>query len=177
MGYFHVRVPDSTRAFFLLLPPTADVTAHDPAARDLSAYGLADYTCFRARIRWYFCRTCGVRCFAAMGTGEMVDVDLDAVLREGQKDGEMGKDEGGVKETEEEQKQEKERKFTRVWRLKDDGWIEGVTGYLSVNAHTIEPGQPGLNLRALKDKSWIQYLNIKGHEDSRFDYPHDGGTW
>lgn len=71
---------------------------------------------------------------------------------------------------------------TKVWRCKKEGWkegrVEGRTSYLSVNAHTIEPGQEGLDLREIVDKKWVAYLDIlNGKDEGSFDYPQRGGTW
>ncbi|KAK9312682.1 hypothetical protein V1524DRAFT_438492 [Lipomyces starkeyi] len=151
MGFLHVRVPDSARAFYLLAPT-------DPAA------GLRDYTCGSGQVHWYFCGECGVRCFAVMGPGAVVDVDLERVV-EGAVEGEG-------------ERKKKATKMTKAWMVKADGWVENDTGYLSINGLTLEPGQQGLDLRELKNKGWIEYLDRKEdkHED-RFEYPHEGGTW
>jgi hypothetical protein len=122
---------------------------------DLSS--LSDYQCVGKAIHWYFCSNCGVRCFALRGEGEVVEVDLEAALGE-----------------------ESEGKMTKVWRCKKEGWKEGKGkgNYLSINAHTIEPGQEGLDLREIVDKKWIAYLDFKDRkEEDRFDYPHESGTW
>lgn len=90
-----------------------------------------------------------------MGEGEIVDVDLDVA---------MGKESEGT--------------ITKVWRCKPEGWKEGRTSYLSVNALTIEAGQEGLDLRELVDKKWVEYDDCKDFkEEDRFDYPQVGGTW
>ncbi|KAK9239576.1 DUF636 domain-containing protein [Lipomyces kononenkoae] len=141
MGFFHIRLPDSPRDFYLLSP--------------LDIADLSDYTCFGKKIHWFFCSNCGVRCFAVMGKGHVVDVDLEAAL---------GKESNG--------------KTTRVWKVDGENWKEDQTGYLSVNANTIEPGQEGLDLRELGQKRWIQYLDCKDYTgEDRYDYPHEGGTW
>jgi hypothetical protein len=66
MGFFHVRVPDSPRDFYLLSP--------------LDEAGLSDYKCSDNVLRWFFCSNCGVRCFTFTGESEVVDVDLEVVL-------------------------------------------------------------------------------------------------
>jgi hypothetical protein len=120
---------------------------------DLSSLG--DYLCADKVIHWYFCSNCGVRCFALRGEGEVTEVDLEAAL---------GK--------------ESEGKMTKVWHCKEEGWKEGKGSYLSVNAHTIEPGQEGLDLRELVDKKWVAYLDVLDDtEEDRFNYPQHGGTW
>jgi hypothetical protein len=70
MSFFHVRLIDPPRDFMLLSPlnPTTG--------------GLKDYTCFAKNAHWYFCGTCGVRCFAVAGEGEIREVDIDGTKRE-----------------------------------------------------------------------------------------------
>jgi hypothetical protein len=121
----------------------------------LDEAGLSDYLCSDKTLHWRFCSNCGVRCFTFMGEGEVVDVDMEAAAGK-QSEGEM----------------------TRVWKCKVEGWKEGKTGYLSVNALTIEQGQEGFDLREIVDKKWIAYLDCKDYkEEDRFDYPQEGGTW
>lgn len=55
-------------------------------------------------------------------------------------------------------------KKQEVWTAKREGWVEGVesgTGYLSVNAATLEPDQEGLNLNEWTEKGWIAYSDAK----------------
>ena len=112
--------------------------------------GLLDYTCFDKLIHWYFCGTCGVRCFALGGEGELREVD----------------EPGG------------EGKKIKVWMPKKEGWEENDTGYLSVNATTLEPGQEGLNLNEWTEKGWIAYLDCKNEaEEDRLGKPHEGGMY
>lgn len=86
-----------------------------------------------------------------------MDVDLEA---------EMGRE------------SEEKGKKTKVWRCKAEGWKEGKTDYLSVNALTVEQGQEGFDLRELVDRKWVAYLDCKEYkEEDRFDYPQVGGTW
>lgn len=90
-----------------------------------------------------------------MGEGEIRDVDLEK---------ELGKESQG--------------RMTRVWGCKAEGWKEGKTGYLSVNALTVEQGQEGFDLREMVDRKWVSYLDCKEYkEEDRFDYPQVGGTW
>src|SRR5271156_3775110 len=65
MSFFHIRLIDSPRDFILLSPlnPTTG--------------GLKDYTCFAKNAHWYFCGTCGVRCFAVAGEGEIRGVEIE----------------------------------------------------------------------------------------------------
>lgn len=111
---------------------------------------LGDYTCFEANIHWYFCRKCAVRCFAFAGESEVSEREID-----------------GVK--------------TKVWSAKKEGWIEGLsegTGYLSVNAATLDADQEGLDLREWTEKGWIAYLDIKNSlGEDRLVAPHPGGMY
>ncbi|CZR56896.1 uncharacterized protein PAC_06785 [Phialocephala subalpina] len=110
---------------------------------------LSDYVCFDERIHWYFCPKCGVRYFAFNGESEVVEVDIPVA-----------------------EKGEEEVERRKVWKPKTEGWIEKETGYLSVNAVTLEPGQEGLDLR-----EWIAYLDMRGEEEARMGRPHDGGIY
>lgn len=117
---------------------------------------LLDYTCFDKRIHWYFCGKCGVRCFAFAGEGEISEVDLDKM----------------------EGKKEPKGLLKKVWKPKAENWIEGKTGYLSVNATTLEPEQQGLDLREWTEKQWITYLDVL-HSVRKEDsfVPHEGGMY
>jgi hypothetical protein len=117
--------------------------------------GLSDYTCFDHRIHWYFCGTCGVRCFAFGGEGVVRGVEVEGEMRQ-------------------------------VWTPKKEGWKEGGwreardtrPSYLSVNGHTLEPGQEELNLKEWTEKGWITYLDMKDEVgDDRLGEPHDGGVY
>ncbi|KUJ08908.1 uncharacterized protein LY89DRAFT_658659 [Mollisia scopiformis] len=108
---------------------------------------LKDYTCFDHRIHWYFCPNCAIRCFAFSGESEVVDIEI----------------EGQGKKT--------------VWKPKAEGWVEGGSGYLSINAATLEPNQEGLNLSEWTEKGWIAYLDMRGDEVARLGKPHDGGIY
>ncbi len=113
--------------------------------------GLQDYTCFEATIHFYFCGMCGVRCFSFSGEGGTREVEID-----------------GKKQT--------------VWTAKEEGWLEGIesgTGYLSVNAATLEPDQEGLNLKEWTERGWIAYLDGKNDflGKPRVQEPYDGGIY
>ncbi|KIW09178.1 uncharacterized protein PV09_00109 [Verruconis gallopava] len=64
MGIFHLRLADAANDFILLSPldPFKD---------------LGDYLCSDKIIHWFFCKTCGVRCFSFTGKGQVVDKDVD----------------------------------------------------------------------------------------------------
>ena len=112
-----------------------------------------DYTCFDEEIHFYFCGTCGVRCFSFVGEGEIKEIDDD---------------DDGV---------EVQGKKTEVWVLKE-GWSEGETSFFSLNAATLEPGQEGLNLKEWTEKGWIAYVDTKNFvRKSRYREPHDGGMY
>lgn len=65
-----------------------------------------------------------------------------------------------------------------VWTPKRQGWVEKTTGYLSVNATTLEPGQAGLNLKEWTEKGWIAYLDMKDEAaEARLGEPYDGGMY
>jgi len=140
-GVLHVRLasaPDD----FLLLSPT------DPVA------DLADYTCFSQRLHFYFCKTCGMRCFIFHGEGEVKEEEVN-----------IGQTQGKLP----------------VWRPKKEGWVEGSKDYLSVNGYTIDAGQEGLDLREWTESKSVLYLDVLGasgvKEPSRYDRPHVGGAY
>ena len=111
--------------------------------------GLLDYTCFDNVIHWYFCSVCGVRCFDFTGESELGTATTNI-----------------------------EGEQVPAWRPRKEGWKDNVTGYLSVNAATLEPGQPGLDLREWHEKSWIQYLDCKEEVgEDRFGEPYAGGMY
>lgn len=59
-GLIHVRPPHPSSDFRLLSPLSPSTE-------------LGDYTCNGNRIHWFFCKTCGVRCFSFAGEGEVVE--------------------------------------------------------------------------------------------------------
>lgn len=66
----------------------------------------------------------------------------------------------------------------KVWTARREGWVEKETGYLSVNAATLEPGQEGLNLKEWTEKGWIAYLDFKDEiGTARLGEPHTGGMY
>lgn len=76
-------------------------------------------------------------------------------------------------------KEEKGHKV-KVWSAKREGWEEAKTGYLSVNAATLDHDQEGLDLREWHEKGWIAYLEIKspdGSGETRLREPHEGGMY
>lgn len=67
---------------------------------------------------------------------------------------------------------------TEVWRAKKEGWAEGDTSYLSVNATSLEAGQEGCDLREWHEKGWITYLDILDEkEEDRMEKPFRGGMY
>lgn len=149
-GFLHI-LPASPPDDFLLLAPT-----------NLDAE-LGDYRASEGGRHWYFCRTCGMRCFAFMGPGEVVDVDVsDESLRKKLEE-QKARSDGVVK----------------AWRPKKEGW----QGYLSVNGCTLDAGQEGLDFREWKDKGWLLYLDLlqlKGPgtmEMPQYGLPHEGGMY
>ncbi|KAG9236849.1 hypothetical protein BJ875DRAFT_201861 [Amylocarpus encephaloides] len=141
MGLTHVRVPASHNDFLLLSPTT------------LFDGGLRDYKCFEAEIHWPYCGTCGVRCFAWSGEGELKEMEVGGEKLKG-----WGKKSG-------------------EWN--EDG-SKGEGGYLSINAITIEPGQEGFDMREWHEKGWIAYLEMQKHLDNidpRMGTPYPGGMY
>ena len=112
--------------------------------------GLGEYRCFDKRHNWTFCKTCGARCFAfSGGEGEVVDREVDGEMR-------------------------------KVWMIKREGWNVDVSkkSYLSVNAHTLEAGQEGLDFREWVEKGWIAYLDARDRASAtQMGVPHDGDMY
>jgi hypothetical protein len=70
MGIFHLRPIDPPKDFQILSPlnPTTG--------------GLSEYKCFDKNTSWYFCGTCGVRCFGFKGEGEVRTEDVGGEKKE-----------------------------------------------------------------------------------------------
>lgn len=134
----HTRLPNAPRDFYLLSPS--------------SPSDLSNYKCNTEKLNFYFCPTCGVRCFQMNGTGKTDEVELEV---------EPGKVEK-----------------TKVWRFDEEHWpeMESVDALLSINAVTLEP-EDGLDLRELVDKKWLRYGNYRTKWEGLVDQPYPGGTW
>ena len=134
----HIRLPSAPDDFLLLSP--------------LNPFEeLGDYRCFDKFLRFFFCKTCGVRCFTFYGEGEVVD-------REVGPSGEKRK----------------------VWCAKGEDWKEDENGYLSVNAYSLDANQDGLDLREWTEKKWVWYLDNLTDDTSRlrsYDKPFPGGAY
>jgi hypothetical protein len=68
-----------------------------------------------------------------------------------------------------------------VWHLRKDR-VEGHgkgSLYLSVNAHTVDAGQEGFDMREWTDKKWLCYLDYLGSRrmPKTADSPHPGGCY
>jgi hypothetical protein len=153
-AFFHVRFPSAPDDFLLLSPL-------DPFAE------LGDYRCWEGRTHWFFCKSCGVRCFGFIGEGEVSERDIPFV-KIPIRDPATGK-ETGVEEIVGKK---------RVWTPKREGWKEGSGSYLSLNAHTLDAKQEGLDLREWAEKKWICYLDCLDETgEDNYDKPHEGGTY
>lgn len=151
-GILHTRL-DSTPDDFILLSP------QDPFK------DLGDYQYGEKILHYFFCRNCGIRCFTFSGEGENVDLDLRQLL---------GQERGQAIQ---------EGDTTKVWRAKKEGWKDGRhTGYLSVNANTIDQLQEGFDLREWTEKGWIYYIEMFNPPDDApepmsYDRPFPGGVY
>ena len=157
MGIFHLRLASAPDDFLLLSPS-------DPAAE---GSGVAAYRCNTKKSIWYFCATCGVRCFTVKGeveTGTEAEVPVKALQ-------ELGlAEEGDAAEV----------KKVPVWRVKKEGWKEGrgASSYFSLNATSLNPGQEDLDLRQWHEKGWIAYVNsLDRTADDSIEAPHMGGMY
>jgi len=117
--------------------------------------GLSDYMCFDKDVHWYFCKTCGVRCFAHEGDGEVREEVVPGL------------------------KQEAEGTATRYWAPKREGWVEDRGKcYFSLNASSLEPDQEGLSWKEWTEKKWILYLDGRNWTDNEsYGEPLDGAMY
>lgn len=156
-GFFHLRLPNAANQFFILSPLDTDV--------------LVKYQCNERLVNWLFCPRCGVRCMGAAARWKKDHIDLRALGSVSSSSFGMGTAAAG----------QTMGNGLPVWRIEPDGYKENETGYLTVNALTIDQDQPhGLNLdlRKLVDLKGLEYLDCKNRQsDLRYDYPQDGGTW
>ncbi|OAA60097.1 DUF636 domain-containing protein [Cordyceps fumosorosea ARSEF 2679] len=142
MGLFHVKPASAARDFLLLRPL-------DPYA------ALGDYLTDDKEIRFFFCRTCGVRCFSTNATGEVVGVEDAAAL--------------GLPAR------------TRAWRAVEGSGAPEYGTFVSVNGHTVDADQTEFDMRELTEKRCVRYLDTfsehgKG-QPGRWDRPHDHGCY
>ncbi|KAB8227295.1 uncharacterized protein BDW43DRAFT_294537 [Aspergillus alliaceus] len=154
MGLFHLRLPDAPNQFFLLSPLDWD--------------RMANYQCGKGLVSWLFCPTCGVRCFAMAAHWKKDQIGIDSISAAYKGQSELT----GSKET---------TKTITVWRIDPEGYKENVSGYLTLNALSVDQDQAHgnrLDLRELVDNKWMEYLDRKDNKlENRYDYPHDCGTW
>lgn len=119
---------------------------------------LGDYRCNDGLHQSLFCKTCGVRCFTFYGEGE-VGVRTDIPGQEGQE--------------------------VSCWRPKKETWTENLKSvssgrktYLSINAHSLDAKQEGLDLREWVEKNLVGYLDCLDWEGKdSMERPHIGGTY
>jgi hypothetical protein len=152
-GFLQLLLPHASADFMLLAP--------------LDLEELSDYRCFSGDIKWLFCKTCGVRCFSLFGEGEVVEREVPEVRIPGRM---------------EEGKEIAEKiiggQTKRVWVPKEGREESGSRTILSVNAHTLEAKQEGLDLREWHENGVICYLDTLDEEgDGNYDKPHPGGTY
>ena len=126
----------------------------------LQGVALGHYhTTSKPHIHWLFCKTCGGRCFTFVGEGEHDEVDLGALGVAGEHAG----------------------RTTKVWRVKKVNQDSDAPRDLSINGHSIDASQEGLDLREWVDKGWIKYvecLSVEGEGVPKFgDKPFLGGTY
>lgn len=158
-GLFHMRLPNAPQDFRLLSPLEPE--------KILTAYKILE-----EGTTWYFCPTCGVRCFSFGGKGRAEEVEVEEWAT-------RPADTTDVKAAAAAAGGEGSKTVrTKAWTIQKEGWDEGLRScYLSVNAQTLEP-EDGLDLREIADKKWLGYLDYREmKEKQRFDSPHIGGSW
>lgn len=153
MGHFHVR-PSSPTHDFLLLTPSSPSASTSPLSQ------LGNYTTGAGNLNFYFCQTCGVRCFIFAGTDfEPVTVNLEE-LGVGWKDG--GEE-------------------VQAWRPRLGGGHPEMGHYVSVNGHTIDAGQEAFDMRALTEGNMVQYCDCYSPEEDeaplQYGKPHIYGSY
>jgi hypothetical protein len=153
-GFLHVRPASAFNDFFLLSPL-------DPLDT------LGDYLCNKQTLHNLFCKICAVRCFTIHGEGEVVEASLPSAVAL-----------PGTSSSED------EAVSVKAWRLKPVELREGTPhqgSYLSVNGHTLDPGQEGLDLREWVSTKAIGYLDCFHSPDERkqprCDRPQIGGSY
>jgi hypothetical protein len=156
-GIFHLRLkfaPDD----FLLLSPS------DPAADDS---GMTLYMTNGKKSNWWFCKTCGVRCFTIRGETEHAEVEVETKSIRELGIGTVAAEDNGVTKV-------------KAWKLKKKGYAEVPDGdnYFSVNAVTVNPKQNGLDLREWHERRWIAYVDsLERKESFKVGSPHVGGIY
>ena len=146
LALLHIRVPSPSDDFLLISPS-------DPFTE------LGDYISSKNNVHWFFCKTCGGRCFTFLGVGEHEEVDLGTLGVAGERTG----------------------KTTKVWKVKkEEPPVAGIR-YLSINANSVDAGQDGFDLREWMEKGWLKYVeNLNVHGDARpqlGDKPFAGGVY
>lgn len=138
----------------------ADAAADFLLLRPLDPYAaLGDYLTEDKEIHFLFCKTCGVRCLSTNATGEVVNVDAAALRLPDAGSGAP----------------------TKAWRaIKGSGHPDYGT-YVSINAHTVDAGQPEFDMRELTESKCVRYVDTysdTGKElPGRWDKPHDHGCY
>jgi hypothetical protein len=137
----------------------------DPSAEDS---GVSAY-----KRTWYFCKTCGVRCFIAEGQMETTEAELPAEVLDKLDIGgdvEAMPNEDGVLV-----------KRVPVWKPKKEGWVQwpapGNNSYLNVNMCTLDADQEGLDLRNFHEKGWIGYYEMLKESKGYQHTPYEGGMY
>jgi hypothetical protein len=136
MSIFHIRLPNAPTDFLLLSP------LNPPSPNS----GLTSYKVNAGLHNWYFCSTCGVRCFVHRGKGENAEVEIDG------------------------ENVNVWRPAAQGWN--ETTAPEPRPSYLSVNAVTLEVGPGETDLRKWHEDGWIQYVeNLDGEAGGPFKKP------
>ncbi|CEJ80843.1 hypothetical protein VHEMI01003 [[Torrubiella] hemipterigena] len=147
-GAFHIR-PANVKTDFLLLAPA------DPYL------DLGDYLTSDREIHFFFCKTCGVRCFSFCGKSETTELDLCELKVPGY---------------------DVPNFLTKVWKSTGESYNPVFGAYVSVNAYTINTDQPEFDMRVLTEKKQVRYIDMlpepeKDGKPIRWDRPHAGGSY
>lgn len=136
------------------------VRPSDPASdflllSPLSLNELGDYRTGDGVLRFLFCKTCAVRCFIFAGDDgeEITDVAVPGI----------------------------DEKIEKAWRPKPDGGHPKMGHYISINAHTIDAGQPQFDMRTLTEDNKVMYCDCYSPEEDeapmRYGRPQENGCY
>jgi hypothetical protein len=157
-AFFHISLKDASNDFILLSPL-------DPFKE------LTNYKCAGMRQNLLFCPTCGIRAFVTMlpagePFGEVVTKDISNIGLSLSQLKQLGFQD------------DVEAKTVKVC-VPGDGWKEGRTHMMRVNANVLDARQEGLDLREWHEKKWVQYVNwldeVNGARS--YDRPFHSGSY
>jgi len=148
-AFFHISLADARNDFILLSPL-------DPLME------LTNYKCVEKTQNILFCPTCGIRVLnvrapAGEPIGEIVVKDLSNIGLSQEQLKRLGFE------------NEADASEVKV-HVPSAGWKELITHFLRINAHALDAGQEGLDLREWHERKWVQYVNWFDEVDGARSY-------